>query len=261
MRRLLIHADDLGLTAGVTRGIVEAGTRGVVTGSSAMVCSPQGRHLVLQAVPRLQGRIGLHLQLTDGRPISDPSLIPTLVDCDGKFPAHRSQIGNINPVEVLLEWRAQSQALTQLGIAPSHIDTHHDVHTVPAALEAYIQLAQELNIPARMLPQGVGGNYTEVRRRLRTAGVICTDFFVCIWSGKSPNTESLIRALRVFERLGGESCSLEIGCHPGYSDEELAGVSRYSEFREEELAILLNPETATYIKQAGWVLLTAADLC
>lgn len=261
MRRLLIHADDLGLTAGVTRGIVEAGTRGVVTGSSAMVCNPQQRHLVSQAVPRLQGRIGLHLQLTDGRPISDPALIPTLVDCDGNFPAHRGQIGNINPAEVLLEWKAQWQALAQLGVVPSHIDTHHDVHTVPAALEAYIQLAQELNIPARVLPQGVGGNSAEVKRRLRAAGVICTDFFVCIWSGKSPNVESLIRALRVFEHLGGENCSLEIGCHPGYSDEALAGLSRYSGFREEELAILLKPETATYIRQAGWTLLPATDLC
>jgi chitin disaccharide deacetylase len=260
MRRLLIHADDLGFTAGVTRGIVEAGTRGVVTGSSAMVCSPQQRHLVSQAVPQLQGRIGLHLQLTGGRPVSDPALIPTLVDCDGNFPAHRSQIGDINPAEVLIEWRAQLQALVQLGVTPSHIDTHHHVHTVPAALDAYIRLAQELKVPARVLPEGVGGSPAEVRKRLRAAGVICTDFFVCIWSGKSPNTESLIRALRVFAHLGGERCSLEIGCHPGYSDEELAALSRYSGPREEELAILLNPETAARVKQAGWTLLTAADL-
>jgi chitin disaccharide deacetylase len=260
MRRLLIHADDLGLTAGVTRGIVEAGTRGVVTGSSAMVCSPQQRHHLSQAVPPLQDRIGLHLQLTSGEPVSDPALIPTLVDRNGKFPAHRSQIGNINTAEVLLEWRAQAHSLAQLGVTPSHIDTHHHVHTAPAALEAYIRLAQELNVPARVLPEGVGGSPAEVRRRLRAAGVICADFFVCIWSGKSPNIESLIRALRVFAHLGGERCSLEIGCHPGYSDEELAGLSRYSGAREEELAILLNPGTAARIKQAGWTLLAAADV-
>lgn len=259
MRRLLIHADDLGLTAGVTKGIAEAMTQGVVTGTSAMVCSPQQRQLVAAAAPELRGRIGLHLQLTDGRPVMDPSRIPSLVDREGRFPAHRSQLTNPDPDEVLLEWRAQWQWLQELGISPAHIDTHHHVHAAPAVLEAYVQLAKEHQVRARVIPEGIGGNPREVRQRLRAAGVVCADFFTCIWTGRTPNLDSFTRALRVFAHLGGESCSLEIGCHPGYSDEELNGLSKYSSLREQELNVLCKPEMVTCIDEVGWTLCRTAE--
>ena len=40
MKKLIINADDLGLTPGVTRGIIEAHLNGIVTSTSAMMNSP-----------------------------------------------------------------------------------------------------------------------------------------------------------------------------------------------------------------------------
>jgi chitin disaccharide deacetylase len=254
MRRLLIHADDFGLTAGVTRGITETATKGIVGATSAMVCLPEHRRRVAESCNRLQGRIGLHLQLTGGRPLSDPARIPSLVDVCGRFASHRNQLGKLNSAEVLAEWEAQWQALCDLGIEPSHIDTHHHVHAVPAALEAYVQLAAEKQVQARVLPEGVGGNPRHVKEKLRAAGVPCTDRFACVWTAKGVHLQALERALRVYASLDGEDACLEIGCHPGYADLELADASNYSSARETELVILCDPACRESVSQTGWTL-------
>jgi len=107
MTLLLIHADDFGLTEGVTRGILRAMQEGVVTATSAMVCDPLHFARVQAHCSGLGGRIGLHLQLTDSRPVLAAAEVPGLVDENGCFARHRDQLEAINPDELFMEWRAQ----------------------------------------------------------------------------------------------------------------------------------------------------------
>src|SRR3989441_11370082 len=70
-RRLVVNADDFGLSAGVNRGILEAHAAGVVSSVSVLVNTPggtDGARLLRGIGPGLGG--GLHLNLTTGRPVS-----------------------------------------------------------------------------------------------------------------------------------------------------------------------------------------------
>jgi len=82
-RVLIVNADDLGLTDGVTEGIVQAWRDGVVTSASAMI-NMEGAAERVAAVHRAHPElpIGLHVNITAGRPVLPPERVPTLVDRD-----------------------------------------------------------------------------------------------------------------------------------------------------------------------------------
>ena len=78
VRRLIVNADDFGLTLGVNRAIVEAHTRGIVTSSTLMANGPAFEDAIRLArtVPNLS--VGCHVVLIDGVPVSNPKLLPSL---------------------------------------------------------------------------------------------------------------------------------------------------------------------------------------
>ena len=86
MKKLIINADDLGLTPGVTRGIIKAHLNGIVTSTSAMMNSPhisQSLSAVNKEAPSLG--LGVHLVLTWGKPLLPANAVPSLVDNQGNF--------------------------------------------------------------------------------------------------------------------------------------------------------------------------------
>ena len=253
MRSLLMHADDFGMSQGVVEGILASMTRGVVTATSAMVCEPEYRERVSRFAGSLDGRVGLHLQLTDGTPVSDPARVPTLVREDGRFPRRREQLGSPDPREILDEWHAQLEALRALGVEPSHINTHHSVHELPAAADAYARFALETNLPAR-------GATIPFNRSLRERGVACPDVYVCLWTGGPVRAAYLQRTLRGLARVVPEGGWLEIACHPARVDEELTRRSTYSRERADELEVLCQPELPAAIHELGYRLGAPAEL-
>ena len=150
MSVLLINADDFGMSDGVVTGILECMQRGTLHTTSAMVCDPDDQRRVRASAGQAPGRIGLHLQLTDGSPLSPPNRIPSLVNENGTFPNRSRDMRTLNPSEVLVEWRAQLNCLRDLGVEPSHLDSHHDVHALP------VRWRPIWNLPARQgYPPGV----------------------------------------------------------------------------------------------------------
>src|SRR4030095_8186486 len=83
-RTLIVTADDFGLTAGVSRGILEAGARGIVTSTTVMVNRPIDPELIARLEASGLGA-GLHLNLTLGTPIADPRRVPSLGGGEGRF--------------------------------------------------------------------------------------------------------------------------------------------------------------------------------
>ena len=254
MTLLLIHADDFGLTEGVTKGILRAMQEGIVTATSAMVCAPLHFERVKQHCSGLEGRVGLHLQLTDGRPILTSREIPSLVDENGSFARHRDLIGDTCPGELLMEWRAQLARFRTLGFEPSHLDTHHSVHVLPAVLEVYRQLARETGLPVR-------GGENGLNSELRRGGFIAATRYAFLTEPLYRSPGALRRALAAYRRLGlGDGDSLEIGCHPGFVDAELAAQSRYVEPRAVELQLLCSAELRGYVDELGYELAEPAML-
>jgi predicted glycoside hydrolase/deacetylase ChbG (UPF0249 family) len=230
--RVVINADDFGLSDGVCKGILQAMHCGRVSSTSAMLCVPGSVELLTRAVDDLAGRVGVHLQLTNGTPCLPPEAVPTLVDADGEFP--RQKIGNVSTIEVAREWRAQIDRLRDLSLHPTHLDTHHHVHRDPALLAVVADLARELGVAVRPLSAAMTA-------QLRAHGVRCADACQYSWFGGDLSPRSLASALAAH---AGRGAIVELMCHPGMVDENLRARSTYATERERELATLCSDELA-----------------
>src|ERR1700689_377528 len=89
VRRLIVNADDFGLTAGVNRGIVEAHTGGIVSSTTLMASSGRFDDPVQLACSNPKLSVGCHLVLVDGSPLLDAEKVPSLMDLSN--PGHFRQ--------------------------------------------------------------------------------------------------------------------------------------------------------------------------
>ncbi|HET6866736.1 MAG TPA: ChbG/HpnK family deacetylase [Solirubrobacteraceae bacterium] len=122
MARLIVNADDFGLTVGVSRGIVEAHVRGILTSTSLMVDAPAAEHAV--------GLAGEHPGLSIGLHFVDDT--PAL---DG--PGHAAR-----------EFARQLERFRELmGREPTHVDSHHHVHV--KRMSTFTPLVEPLGVPLR----------------------------------------------------------------------------------------------------------------
>ena len=82
-KRLIINADDFGLSHGITDGILLTHRKGLLTSTSLMVNQPATEYAVRRAPEVSNLGVGIHLNLTEGSPIlSHPR---TLADRQGRF--------------------------------------------------------------------------------------------------------------------------------------------------------------------------------
>lgn len=242
MNSLIINADDLGLTYGVSKGIAESIQLGSVTRTSAMVCS-ENSYLIKKYGKVLPGKIGLHLQLTDGKPILHPKQVPSLVDKNGLFPKKSRQLQNLTFEDIELEWNAQMDALLKLGIKPSHIDSHQNVHRFPKAFKAICTLAQKYELPVRPLSPLMA-------KKLDTLGLLENNICLEGWPSNQITVKSLVQYLTNFvtkHNIKGKT--LELMVHPGYVDHDLIDRSYILEQRESELGVLLDSDLPKLLHQ------------
>ncbi|MEK7864113.1 MAG: ChbG/HpnK family deacetylase, partial [Chloroflexota bacterium] len=120
---LVVTADDLGLTAGVTRGVLEAHRNGVVRSTSLLVTFPASEEGAALARLEHDLEVGLHFDLVGGRPSSDPATIPTLCDAEGRFfglPEFTRRLftGRIRSAEVAAAHRPQVARARRWGVPP-----------------------------------------------------------------------------------------------------------------------------------------------
>ena len=247
MIRVVINADDFGLTEGVCRGIVKAIHAGGVTATTAMVCVPGAAERLRRWSSEIEEHIGAHLQLTGGAPILPPRRVPSLVGDDGKFPARRRQINAPRIEEVLAEWQAQIEYLLRSGIQPTHLDSHHHVHGLPEAFPAFCELAKRYSLPARSL-------HADMTRALHAAGVACVNQTLTSWYGGELSVKSLVRVLEEGTHAYPRTENFELMCHPGLADENLPSLSRYVSEREVELSVLCDAHLQHELAVAGFQL-------
>src|SRR5204862_2714755 len=79
MRRLVVNADDLGLTVGVNDGVFDAHDHGILTSASLFAGAPATSDAIRRARGRPSLGVGVHLALVDGTPTLPPRRVPTLV--------------------------------------------------------------------------------------------------------------------------------------------------------------------------------------
>ena len=161
-RLLIIHADDLGMAHSENAATIAAIKNGVVNSTSIMMpCawSTEAGEMV-KDMPDLD--IGVHITLTNEwhtykyAPIASKSEVPGLVGPDGFMYKDCAAVAqNASPEEVEKEMRAQIEAAIQIGIKPTHLDSHMGCvfYGRPEYVLSYLKLAEEYGIPAMMNKQ------------------------------------------------------------------------------------------------------------
>ncbi|MBI5246120.1 MAG: ChbG/HpnK family deacetylase [Elusimicrobia bacterium] len=138
-RRLIITADDFGDTPGVNAAVLKAYREGVLRFASLMVLRPAAAAAAEIAKEHPGLGVGLHLELCAGA----PGKAGLRYFFDSK--ARAGLEGEI---------RSQIEALLKLGVTPTHIDGHINVHVHPVIFPAVCRLAREYSIPRVRLPSG-----------------------------------------------------------------------------------------------------------
>ena len=284
-KRLIVNADDFGMSRGISDGILLAHQYGFLTSASLMVNMPATEYAIarLRATPALG--IGVHLNICQGRPLSSPREVPSLVDQNGDFHPPPVMIRKlwkwqVASREVELEFRRQIRWMKDRGLQPTHADSHHHMHIYPAAVSAFARAlaAEEIECvrasrctcwPQSGSPGGphVGGIFRRVlvrayRGALQTAILrrfYSADSRVCFVSIERRDAESLGDSWKsAFENL--PPGTFEFACHPGLFERGFSESDRIHRLREDELRWLTDPAMRELIARIGVLLISSADL-
>jgi chitin disaccharide deacetylase len=246
IRRLIVNADDFGVTRGVSEGILDASRHGIVTSTTALVTLSIEPEHVKRARDSALG-IGLHVNLTLGTPLTRGA---SLVDESGRFvrdPLRAATRARAREVDA--EVAAQVERFIDLfGRPPTHLDSHHHVAMFSPVRESVLATARRLGVAVR-------SQDTTVRARTRSAGLRTTDHFFGEAAGSAYWTPA-----RTLVRLSALPPGVsEFMAHPGRFDDALAG-SRYGRQREVELVGLGTPSARAAAAALGVRLCHFGDL-
>jgi predicted glycoside hydrolase/deacetylase ChbG (UPF0249 family) len=227
-RRLVVNADDLGLSAGVNAGILRAHEHGIVTSASLMVRG-QAAEEAAAAVARLPGlSVGLHFDVAEW------------VCDDGEWRAVYEVVDAGDESAVAAELERQLERFRRLlGRDPSHMDSHQHVHREAPVRPIMGRRAKELRVPLR--------HHGRVR--------YCGAFY-----GRGHDRRPLPEAISVDSLIGLvdglDDGATELCCHPAAW---VSGDLDYGHERLRELESLCDPRVRAAVDRAGVRLCTFRD--
>lgn len=290
MKQLIVNADDFGMTEGVNRAILEAHRNGIVTSTSLLANGAAIAWAVEMARQTPSLGVGVHLNLTEGQPVSGAQAVPGLTSPGGKFVAGPGRLvarmmqRRVTPDEIEREFRAQIEKVLEAGITPTHLDGHQHVHMWPPVFAITARLAGEYGIRgvrcsrerrtgvtgilgrngtsrSKIVRQWGGGVALAIlavgaRSRLARQGVSTPDYFYGVSATGFLDRAAVEAVLRDLPE--GSS---ELMCHPGYADAALEAVpTRLQREREREFAALTGPEVRNLVREEGIQLITYREL-
>jgi hopanoid biosynthesis associated protein HpnK len=284
VRKLIVNADDFGLTAGVNRAIVETHNGGVVSSATLMANGPAFEDAVTAARSAPNLSVGCHVVLVDGTPVSPPDAVDTLRAIRSAQPDHfysslsafaaRAMLGGFDRDQLVAEVTAQIRKIQATGIQVTHLDTHKHAHIFPEILAALLRAARICGVrairnpivPVKAIPahqfkhkRELWKRYGQVRilhtfsgqfrQRTKRAGLLTPDGVVgVIETGSRENSGygSLLRETLANLPEG----TWELVCHPGYNDADLrAAGTRLLDARDEERRLLTSTDLRQFLDE------------
>jgi hopanoid biosynthesis associated protein HpnK len=243
--RLIVNADDFGLTAGVNRAILELHRAGVLTSATLMARAGATGEAIELALATPSLGVGCHVVLADGEPALPRREIPSLVNArTGRFHPtlgtflKRLLAGRIRPAEIEAEAGAQIALLQSKELALTHIDTHKHAHSFPAVLRPVLRAARAAGIRAvrnpfepawsvRVTPRASWLRRAEVsllrrfepafRRIVAEEGFATTEGAIGVLATGTLDAATVSSLLRHLP-----PGTWELVTHPGYNDSDLA---------------------------------------
>jgi predicted glycoside hydrolase/deacetylase ChbG (UPF0249 family) len=223
--RVIVNADDLGMSRAVNEAIFESMDAGFVTSATVLANGEEVDAAVRDAAGFPRCSFGVHLNITEGPPLSSPDRLRPLLDESGRL---RRAIFDLRPDHALaeaieVEWGAQVESLYARGLRVTHLDSHEHVHTIPALFFAFKAVQRRFrirrarvskNLYCRELP--VASQALLVKKAVWNS--------VLRWNYRTRTTRwftdcySLIRAARDGFRAPG---TIEAMSHPGATGDPL----------------------------------------
>ena len=280
-RVLIVNADDCNLTSGVTQAILEGHDRGIVSSTTFLVNLAVEQKTVTAIRRRKKLGVGLHLNITLGRPVSTPGQVRSLIGKDRNFlkvgaalcgrPRNRHLGGHPGPPlrnsrEIAVEYQNQILRFQKIfGRRPTHLDTHHQVHNHPLFFRVLAQVARRNRLPIRRSTQHLIARHPErsegsrdpsVASRPQDDAVKTTDY---LFGNLSPEGYWRPGPLEAILENLPEGIS-EVMCHPGKNDSDLAAISSFTAGRAAEWRLFRLPALRKLLREKG-ILLSHFGLC
>jgi hopanoid biosynthesis associated protein HpnK len=266
-KRLIVTADDFGLSEAVNEGIERAHRDGILTSASLMVAGTAAADAVrrAKALPNLS--VGLHLVAIEGATVLPADEVPDLVDAVGRIPSDQLALGfkyAFHPAarrQLAAEIRAQFSAYAATGLALDHADSHKHMHLHPTVGRLLLNIGRDFGLRAVRVPAEPpavlarcgtpGGRALHAWSRLfrvqaRRAGMAVADaVFGIAWSGHV-TAERLLRLIPLLP--DGVS---ELYCHPASGRDGVIDALMPEYEHAAELAALVDPRVRAMLRQHG----------
>lgn len=284
--RLIVNADDFGMSIGISDGIYLAHRYGFLTSTSMMVNMPASEYAIGRLARCPQLGVGIHLNVCQGKPLMPPHAVRSLINAAGNFHgpdlmARKLSRFQVSSIELEAEFRAQIQWLKRYVGEVTHADSHQHMHLFPGALRPFAHAVRAEQIPcvrasrctAWPKASALGGPHagSAPRRvavqlyRRAVHSTIFRDF-------RSPSSRIAFRGAdrkkpgsldrcweSTFDNLAAGT--YELSCHPGLLQPGFSHADRIAQQREDELRWLTSPEMREAIDRNSIELITYRQLC
>ncbi len=250
MIKLLIRADDLGYSQGVNHGIAKSVIEGIVQSVGVMPNMPDVEH-GLNLLKGYKVCYGQHTNICAGRPVSDPKLIPSLVNEDGTFKKSKTyrevKESFVNYEEALIEVEAQYNRFVELvGEDPHYIEGHAVFD--PILLSAFEAFANKKGLK-------YSGFSTD-----GSAIPIGHSQVVMHMEASLKNYDPLETIKRIIETYQDDDAVHMFISHPGYLDAYLINTSSLLNPRVYEVEALSSQQAKILVQRPDVKALTYDDL-
>jgi hopanoid biosynthesis associated protein HpnK len=273
MKKIIINADDFGLTHGVNEGIIKAHRDGILTSATLMANMPGFDQAVELAGKNPNLGVGVHLNILRGQPVSTAQKVESLLSRDfcfipGAFHLlRRIMLKQIKLDDVEREFRAQLEKMLGAGIRPSHIDSEKHIHLIRPLFCVVLKLASEYGIKKVRFIQEycislrpvqtfksfvISLSCWSMKKRMIKEGIQAPDRFYGVCDSGRITAAKLLNALRSIK----EGVT-EIMVHPGFISQEMIELEKHigpyyiNKYREKELNALLDEKLPKVIDDLG----------
>ncbi|MFM9048397.1 MAG: carbohydrate deacetylase [Cyanobium sp.] len=226
---VIINADDFGYSSNVNACIVDGIHRGCVSSATIMANGQASEEALVLATRLPQASFGVHLNLTEFRPLHPSQVMKSLgvIDADDLF--RGNEFRKLYPSPKLMqacfdELDQQLQAVYSKGVRPSHLDSHHHIHTIPWLLPVIFSIQRKFKISKLRTTMNVysSGPFDQPSRKLlaakriwqiaaRSMGFKMTQRFTSLQIFSDDSMRPEFAAAQ----------SIELMCHPGQQGFEI----------------------------------------
>lgn len=277
VKKLIVNADDFGLSKAVTDAIIDCHSNGIVTSTTLMSNMPFAEYAAGKAKNYPLLSVGLHLNLTQGKPLGAAGKIDNLVNSEGNFLNSSIQSENLRfnkkaQDQIFIELEAQLKRALDLGLKITHFDSHDGIQKRPVVISAIVKLHKLYGIRAARTQKGLFWTSGEAnfyiklkeillnikkfrKNYIRTVnhsilqknGLLTPDRMISPYYLIPYISDPKEQFIQCLKSLGAGIFELHL--HPGYYDEKSTDSEEYRRVRDFDAQIACDEDVKKCIKE------------